>query len=118
MLKFVQISSVILLWVGVGGFTFGYVRYLLIFPQGAFKILQYWWMKDYFSPDEWVVAKKCIKIMFTGLAVIILNILFLLFLNSKFSVVLPSYYLSPKSSFKFTFCSSYVLFALETVDER
>lgn len=81
MLEFVKILSLLLALIGILVLMFGYIRYLLILPQGAFKIFQYWWMKDYFSPEEWVEAKKCFKLMFSGLLMVVLNVLFLLMLK-------------------------------------
>lgn len=77
MLSGMRIFSVLMIILGGGTFLYGYFCYLLIFPNGALKIFQYWWMKDYFIGEEKEAASKCFKTMMIGLGTVLVNMLFL-----------------------------------------
>jgi len=67
--------------IGVTIFLIGFVKNVLIFPKGAFHLIRLWFLKEYYSEDERVLAKKSLFVMIIGLLVILLSLLSLYLSN-------------------------------------
>ena len=76
LLGIANIASVLVVFLGMLTFIVGLLKYLFIFPKGAFKIIQYP-RKDYFAPDEKPRAKRAVLIMISGIAMTVTGSLIL-----------------------------------------